>query len=132
MTLPRSCVWVDMTVCQSALHTCGSYPNRRRREVCTCPPKVQDTTCYDISLLELSAASYTNTTKRLNIDNARFLRNTALTEYSFQSRPRVHCHFVRHSRNLRTLVVRTEIHVRTDDALETLDVRVDDRATEEV
>ena len=34
--------------------------------------------------------------------------------------------------DVRTLVVRAEVHVRTGDALDTLNVRVDDRAAEEV
>ena len=34
--------------------------------------------------------------------------------------------------NVRTLVVRADVHVRTADALDTLNVRVDDRAAEEV
>ena len=34
--------------------------------------------------------------------------------------------------DMRTLVVGAEVHVRTGDALDTLNVRVDDRAAEEV
>lgn len=46
---------------------------------------------------------------------------------------RLHVHrLVVRGANVRTLVVRAEVHVRTGDALDTLNVRVDDRAAEEV
>ena len=58
-------------------------------------------------------------------------RRSARTKYRINVRLQVHRLIVRGA-NVRTLVVRAKVHVRTGDALDTLNVRVDDRAAEEV
>ena len=56
---------------------------------------------------------------------------SARTKHRINVRLQVH-RLIMRGANVRTLMVRAEVHVRTGDALDTLNVRVDDRAAEEV